>query len=114
MRKRYSFLQVQDSKMKPNKIQSIENEYLLIYWDDGSKSKIRLMDLRKYCPCAICSENREHHQDWSHVFFTSSELTITEIKIVGHYALNIIWADGHNTGIYEFDMLKKMNSEVTN
>ncbi|GAB4129239.1 MAG: hypothetical protein Fur0015_03070 [Ignavibacteriales bacterium] len=97
--------------MKPKKIQIVDKGNLLIDWDDNTNSKIRLIDLRKYCPCAICGENREHHQDWSHVFFTSHELTITEIKIVGQYALNIIWADGHNTGIYEFNLLKKMNCE---
>jgi len=95
--------------MKPLKINVSGSEFLIVVWADNTKSKIRLMDLRKYCPCAICGENREHHKDWSHVFYTADELKVVSIQVVGQYAISIVWADGHNTGIYEFDLLKKMN-----
>ncbi|MFC1766153.1 gamma-butyrobetaine hydroxylase-like domain-containing protein [Planctomycetota bacterium] len=30
------------------------------------------------------------------------------IQPLGHYAVQIEWNDGHSTGIYAYDMLKKM------
>jgi DUF971 family protein len=37
----------------------------------------------------------------------SEETTISDIAIVGRYALNFIWSDGHETGIYSFRYLRE-------
>jgi DUF971 family protein len=34
-------------------------------------------------------------------------LTINDISIVGRYALNFKWSDGHDTGIYSFRLLRE-------
>jgi DUF971 family protein len=31
-----------------------------------------------------------------------------EISPVGNYAIQIVWSDGHSTGIYSFDLLRKI------
>ena len=31
-----------------------------------------------------------------------------KIDLVGRYAISIQWSDGHNTGIYAFDRLRKL------
>lgn len=98
--------------MLPKKIFLSDSQFVNIIWDDDTQQRIRIIDLRKYCPCATCQKDREHHQDWSHIFFTSDELKIVDLKIIGNYALSISWADGHNTGIYEFELLKKFHEEV--
>ena len=98
--------------MYPDKILLFDSEHILIKWNNQTEQKIRLIDLRKNCPCAICKAEREHHKDWSHVFFTSDELKIVDMKIIGSYALNIVWADGHNTGIYEFKKLTNIENGV--
>jgi DUF971 family protein len=38
----------------------------------------------------------------------SDELTIADISIVGRYALNFRWSDGHETGIYSFRYLREL------
>ena len=38
----------------------------------------------------------------------SDELTINDIAIVGRYALNFRWSDGHETGIYSFRLLREL------
>ncbi len=44
----------------------------------------------------------------------SQELTIVEISIVGRYALNFRWNDGHETGIYSFRYLRDLCEEEKN
>jgi DUF971 family protein len=44
---------------------------------------------------------------------TASESTAIEaIKPVGNYALNIIWRDGHSTGIYPYGLLRELSAKV--
>jgi DUF971 family protein len=38
----------------------------------------------------------------------SDDLTISDISIVGRYALNFRWSDGHDTGIYSFQYLREV------
>lgn len=42
----------------------------------------------------------------------SEELTITDVSVVGRYALNFRWSDGHETGIYSFRYLREFADEV--
>ena len=35
-------------------------------------------------------------------------LTIEDVEIVGRYALNFRWSDGHQTGIYSFRYLREL------
>lgn len=93
--------------MIPQKIK-IENSNLIIDWDDKTKSEINLSELRRACPCAYCENDRKNDHGKFEVY-TDKQITIKEIKPVGTYALNIIWNDNHNTGFYEFALLKKMN-----
>ena len=38
--------------------------------------------------------------------FNQNQIAISNLKIVGNYAISISWKDGHDTGIYEFPFLK--------
>ncbi|MGH9592205.1 MAG: gamma-butyrobetaine hydroxylase-like domain-containing protein, partial [Bryobacteraceae bacterium] len=35
-------------------------------------------------------------------------IRMTKIEEAGHYALHIFWSDGHNTGIYSYDHLRRI------
>ena len=96
--------------MSPTKIQ-IQNNYLFINWDDEEISKIKLTNLRKNCPCALCISEKEKQGSKYIPLYSGNELKIVEVKIVGHYAVGIIWKDGHNTGIYEFGQLKSLSDK---
>jgi DUF971 family protein len=37
-------------------------------------------------------------------------LKMLNVEAVGHYAIRIEWSDGHNTGIYSYDHLRKICS----
>ncbi|MCF8240043.1 MAG: DUF971 domain-containing protein [Melioribacteraceae bacterium] len=94
--------------MSPKKIQLSENKNVYIKWDDGSENVISVKTLRENCPCATCYAEKEKQGKSYIPIYTESELSIDNIRIVGHYALGITWKDGHNTGIYEFQKLLQM------
>ena len=96
--------------MRPLDIQQIGSE-LAIKWDDGSESFIPLGKLRQCCPCADCKgemdilgsvyKNRERK-------LAPAAFQLEQIISVGGYAIQPVWADGHATGIYSFDYLKRV------
>ena len=99
--------------MRPLDIQPIGHD-LAIKWDDGSESFIPLETLRRCCPCANCKgevdvlgnvyKNPERQ-------LTLSAFQLVRFAKVGGYAIQPVWADGHDTGIYSFDYLKKVAVE---
>jgi len=36
------------------------------------------------------------------------EIVINEMSLVGNYALKIRWSDGHDTGLYTWDHLRRL------
>jgi DUF971 family protein len=96
--------------MRPNDIQQIGNE-LAIKWSDGEESFIPLEKLRRHCPCAGC----QGETDIMGNLYKNPEQKLTPAAFqlvrligVGGYAIQPVWADGHATGIYSFEYLKRM------
>ena len=94
--------------MKPDKIKVLDNKSLIIYWDNDEESKIDLKLLRNQCPCATCISERDSRSKTFIPLFLSDQLTVDAIEVIGSYAIQIKWRDGHNTGIYEFPFLMNL------
>ena len=92
--------------MKPTDLQVIGAE-LAIKWDDGREDFIALEKLRRACPCAQCV-NEWTGERMLKPSSISEELEINELSLVGRYALNFRWSDGHETGIYSFRYLRDL------
>ncbi len=95
--------------MQPADIQQIGEE-LAVKWDDGSESFISLEKLRRCCPCAGC----KGEMDVMGNLYKNPErplsrtaFQLVRIEMVGTFALLPVWADGHATGIYSFDYLRR-------
>jgi len=91
----------------PVEIEKREKEAIRIRWQDGHVSNYTNAYLREQCQCASCVD------EWSgkkRIFPDQipKDIVSTEIKAVGRYAVSIHWSDGHNTGIYPFDLLRKI------
>lgn len=97
--------------MQPVKIKLIEEKYLFIEWDDNSGSKISLQKMRSLCPCATCLAQRDNQSKNYISSLLSSQITVKNIEVVGTYAIQISWQDGHNTGIYEYPFLKNLATD---
>ena len=96
--------------MRPLDIQQIGPE-LAVKWDDGSESFIPLEKLRRCCPCASCQGETDI---LGNVYkgpdkpLTAPAFTLTGISSVGGYAVQPVWADGHNSGLYSYDYLRRL------
>lgn len=86
----------------------IVDKHLIIKWEGGTNSIIKLANIRRNCPCAICEAEREQQSDSYTPIYSDEQLSISNIQQVGNYAIAIYWKDNHNTGIYIFDELKKL------
>ena len=96
--------------MRPLDIQTIGNE-LAVKWDDGGESFIALEKLRRACPCAGCKGETDilgnlHKNPPSP--YTGKAFVLTRILSVGGYAIQPVWADGHATGLFSFEYLRKV------
>ncbi len=87
---------------------SIERERsVTVVFDDGVEASFRLTDLRQACPCAGCQGARERGRDpWSPSPGRESPV-IVDASLVGAWGLSIRWDDGHDTGIYSWDGMRR-------
>lgn len=96
--------------MKPTHLHQIQNE-IAIVWDDGSESYIPLERVRRRCPCAACAGEKDvlgREYRGPPVQYTEKSFQLTQFQNVGGYAVSFLWADGHHTGIYSYEYLKKL------
>ena len=93
--------------MQPLDIQTIGRE-LAIRWADGSETYLGLEKLRRACPCAGCKGETDvmgQVHRGPEIALGPRAFEIRELKRVGGYGIQPVWADGHGTGIYSFDYL---------
>jgi len=77
-------------------------------WDDGQLTEYEWDGLRRACPCAYCSgEGTFAGNVNAETKFSEQQTTLKEVYAVGRYGLTPEWADGHDTGIYTFKMLRR-------
>jgi DUF971 family protein len=91
----------------PVEIDKREGREVQIVWDDGHVSVYPNTELRWRCSCASCVDewSRERHLERSLV---AADVQPTWMGLVGNYAIQIRWSDGHSTGIYSFDYLREI------
>lgn len=92
---------------KPVEIAKIGETAVRIRWQDGHEGSYTTRYLRGICQCAACVD------EWTGVKRIAMDgipVDIRALKIlpVGQYAIQIEWSDGHSTGIYAFDVLRKL------
>jgi DUF971 family protein len=96
--------------MRPIDLQPIGQE-LAIKWEDGSESFVSLEKLRRACPCAGCKGERDimgNLYKGPDRPLSAGAFELRNVVMVGSYAIQPAWADGHNTGLYPFEYLKQL------
>ena len=74
----------------------------------------RLETLRRACPCAGCGGEPDllGHISRSHMTYTDESFHLVGFDLIGGYALQPRWADGHSTGIYSFTYLRRLGEAL--
>lgn len=94
--------------IEPVEIIEESDAELSIVWSDDAETRYHAADLRRKCPCASCVN------EWTGEKILKDEsvpddLHITHTSIVGRYALNFHFSDGHETGIFTFKYLRDLS-----
>lgn len=92
----------------------LEAQRLIIEWQAGGRSEYAFGDLRRHCPCATCRSERQQRDTnpLKILKFDPSNIRVTNAQLVGNYAIQFFWSDGHNTGIFDFGFLRKLGSST--
>ena len=93
--------------IQPVQIVEESESELSIEWSDGTTSRYTAAQLRRACPCAACVN------EWTGEKILKPEsipedLAIRNTSLVGRYALNFNFSDGHETGLFSFKYLKDL------
>jgi DUF971 family protein len=93
--------------IKPRNI-AVAGRELAVAWADGHESYLPFDDLRRACPCALCRGHHDAKPDPLRIVTApaSGVVSIARLVPVGAYAVQIVWSDGHDTGIYAFESLR--------
>jgi len=95
----------------PANIQVIGDE-VAIAWSDGAESFLRFDLLRRASPSA---ENQGEHDVFGNKYGGAAKsdhagVRVTGWERVGNYAIRFDFSDGHGTGLYTYDYLRKLGS----
>jgi DUF971 family protein len=107
-----------DANVEPIDVEvNVEKAEIRIVWSDQHQSVYPFIQLRKACPCAECREVQRQNQMQkgglrilSGSVATAQNLQLVDLFPVGRYAFGMHWSDGHQTGIYPFDLLRSLCS----
>lgn len=96
--------------LKPLTLKRRNVAVLTSTWTDGFDSAVLLRDLREACPCAFCTGEEIMGQT---VFVGIKTMQpgmneLVSLTPVGNYGVQAAWQDGHNTGIYTWEMLRSL------
>lgn len=96
----------------PSNVRALQGEQILeITWPDGRVDRFPYRFLRSQCPCATCRD------EWSgeriiQIEDVRENLKLEGMEMVGAYALKPSWSDGHSSGLFSWEILHDLASQI--
>jgi prepilin-type processing-associated H-X9-DG protein len=96
-----------DAYPQPVEVRRVERDRIVVTWADGHVSDFTNHYLRANCQCASCVD------EWTRAPLLDpasipADIYADQIQVVGTYAIQPIWSDGHHTGIFSFRLLRDL------
>lgn len=94
----------------PTNIRAHQAEQVLeLAWEDGEGARLPYKTLRAECPCASCRD------EWTGEKILDPATIRPDLKIegmepIGNYAVRLSWNDSHSSGLYTWELLKKLST----
>ena len=85
-----------------------KSRVLEIVFDDGTGYSLPFEYLRVYSPSA---EVRGHGLGQETLQIGKHEVNVTRVEPVGHYAVKLVFDDGHDTGLYTWAYLHELGRD---
>ena len=96
-----------EQRVTPTEIRKKTGEGMVIRWQDDHASTLSARYLRGLCPCAQCVSEVSGQRLVSDEHI-APDVSIEAARTVGNYALHFSFSDGHTTGIYSFEYLRRI------
>ncbi len=80
---------------------------LSLQWADGTRQDLPAAELRAQSPSA---GTRRLKIDGLKAAIPA-DLTIQDVRLLGRYALNLVFSDGHDRGIYPWALLQEIGKD---
>lgn len=100
-----------EPRYEPATIDVARDEAVTITFVDGRVARFDLETLRKGCPCAACRGLRDQGLPAWPRPGSPTPLRIENAELHGAWGLVITWNDGHSTGIFPFESLRRWHEE---
>ena len=92
----------------PTNIRALQSDQVLeLTWDDARVDRLPYRKVRAECPCAVCRD------EWTGKLLLDPSTIRADIKLegmepVGSYAVRFAWNDGHGSGLFTWDALRRI------
>ncbi len=101
----------------PSRIEADDDaQTLTLAWADGATHVFSYEGLKQACPCAECRGGHgAEAEPIDPIVFSLPALMTYEIKLLrpaGHYALQIVWKDGHGSGLWRWEVLRGLGEAI--
>ncbi len=93
--------------IEPTQITEETDREISINWSDDAQTAYNAAQLRKACPCAGCVNEWTGEKILNDAKI-ADDISFLKTSVVGRYALNFHFSDGHETGIFTFQYLRKL------
>lgn len=91
--------------MQPEQITNRRAAGMLeLLWDDGTRQELSHGQLRAACQCSHCKSAQLRGERLA----LTANVQLDEIRQVGHYAVQLVFSDGHARGIYPWELLRSL------
>ncbi|MEM9034394.1 MAG: DUF971 domain-containing protein [Actinomycetota bacterium] len=95
-----------DARFEVDQIEVDRSSHVWLRFSDGYEATFAVGPLRLACPCAQCRGRRELGQPVA-APAAIADIRISDARLVGNWGLGIDWSDGHATGIYAWEVLRR-------
>lgn len=91
----------------PVDIDIVRDRAITVTFADGEVCTFPVEGLRAVCPCASCRGLRERGEvAWPRPGMPDT-ISVRDAELNGAWGLSIDWSDGHSTGIYAWEVLRR-------
>lgn len=96
-----------DAKPRAAKVDAVGLAEIVIEWSDGKRSIHSPKDLRAACPCASCVDEITGMRTLRPESVAET-VRVESVQPIGRYALQFVWTDGHSTGLFGHEYLRRL------
>lgn len=86
---------------------SFDSQEITITWPDDTTTVVNNFALRASCPCALCVNEMTGKKILKEAD-VRPDIAPETLRVVGNYALQVSWNDGHDSGLFSWEHLRNV------